>query len=90
MFNWLKNVVAAVIADSVYFLCFPFRGDSFRREVTHLGETRSVVPESINLMALTATATLCTRRFITRSLSMINPAVVYIYPVKYNITERHN
>ena len=68
------------------FFVFFFRGDSFRSEFTHLGEIRSIVPESINLMALTATATLCTRSFIIRSLSMINPAVVYIPPVKDNIT----
>ena len=53
----------------------------------HHGENISIpVVENINLIALTATTTLCTRSFIIRSLSMHNPAVVYIPPVKYNIT----
>ena len=50
----------------------------------HHGENINI--ENINLMALTATTTLCTRSFIIRSLSMHNPAVVYIPPVKYNLT----
>ncbi len=36
-------------------------------------------------MALTATATLSTRRFIIKSLNMQKPAVIYVPPVKSNI-----
>ncbi len=61
------------------------RGESFRTELSHLGEIRSIVPEGINVMALTATATLSTRKFIIRNLSMTNPTVVYMPPVKDNI-----
>ena len=39
-----------------------FRGDCFRREFSRLGELRSVIPENVNVMALTATATVSTRR----------------------------
>ena len=41
-----------------------FRGDCFRREFSRLGELRSVIPENVNVMALTATATVSTRREI--------------------------
>jgi hypothetical protein len=44
-----------------------------------------MIPERVCVMALTATATLSTRRFIIKSLSMQKPAVVYIPPVKSNI-----
>ncbi len=60
------------------------RGESFRTEFSHLGEIRSIVPEEINVMALTATATLSTRKFIIRNLSMTNPTVVYTPPIKDN------
>ena len=59
------------------------RGDSFRM---HLAEIRSIVPRDIHLMALTATATLSTRKYIIGNLSMQDPAIVYSPPVKKNIT----
>lgn len=37
-------------------------------------------------MALTATATLSTRKYIIKNLSMQNPAIVYVPPVWNNIT----
>ncbi len=54
-------------------------------EFSHLGEIRSIIPEEINVMALTAMAILSTRKFIIRNLSMTNPTVAYTPPVKYNI-----
>ena len=62
---------------------YVYRGHSFRKEFSHLGEIRSVVSETVHLMALTATATLSTPRFIIKNLC--TPAVVYIQPVKDNI-----
>ena len=61
------------------------RGESFRTEFSHLGEIRSIVPEGVRLMALTATATLSTRKYIIKNLSMQNPVVVYMTPAKDNI-----
>ena len=55
-------------------------------EFSHLGEIRSIVPRDIHLMALTATATLSTRKYIIGNLSMQDPAIVYSPPVKKNIT----
>ncbi len=62
-----------------------YRGDKFRREFSHLGEVRSIVPTSVRVMALTATATKTTRKFIINSLNMQLPDIIYIPPVKDNI-----
>ncbi len=69
----------------MYIMLSFYRGNSFRREFSDLGEIRSIVSENVRLMALTATATLSTRKFILKSLCMQNPAIVYIPPVKNNI-----
>ena len=62
------------------------RGNDFRTEFTHLGEIRSIIPEDVHVMALTATATLSTQKFVIQSLSMQDPAIIYIPPVRNNIT----
>lgn len=61
------------------------RGDSFREEFSQLDEIRSIVPESVHLMALTATATQSTRQCIIKSTNMQKPAIIYIPPVRNNI-----
>ena len=61
------------------------RGDTFRPEFSRLGEVRSVIPESVHVIALTATATNTTRAAIIKTLDMQRPAVVSIYPGKDNI-----
>lgn len=55
-------------------------------DFSNLGEIRSIVPDNVHLMALTATASLSTRRSIIKSLNMQKPAIVYLAPVKDNIT----
>ena len=62
-----------------------YRGEQFRREFSHLGEIRSIIPECVRVMALTATATKTTRKFIIDSLSMQLPEIIYVPPVKNNI-----
>ena len=61
------------------------RGHAFRKEFSNLGEIRGIVPESVNLMALTATAIASTRNFTIKNLGMRNPAIVYVPPFKGNI-----
>ena len=46
------------------------QGDRFLREFSHLGEVRSITPEHVSVMALTATATVSTRKEIIKSLDM--------------------
>ena len=65
-------------------ICF-HRGESFRREFSRLGEVRSVIPEHVNVMALTATATTSSRAEIIQSLDMQNPVIVSVPPIKDNI-----
>ena len=61
------------------------RGDSFRTEFSNIGEVRSLLPNGVHLMALTATATKQTREDICRTLGMINPVVIADSPNKPNI-----
>ena len=61
------------------------RGDSFREEYSKLGELRSIVRDEVNFMALTATASRPTKECIFRSLSMLQPEMIYITPKKKNV-----
>ena len=61
-----------------------YRGDKFRCEFARLGEVRSLIPQTVKIMALTATATLCTRKEIYKRLSK-TPVLVYRPPAKCNI-----
>ena len=65
-----------------YYFC---RGESFREDYGKLGELRSVVPDGVKFMALTATASPLTREGIIRSLFMNQPKLVYATPHKKNI-----
>ena len=53
-------------------------GHAFRKEFSNLTEIRSIVPESVNLIALTATATVSTRNFRNMNLSMCNPIIYFM------------
>ena len=50
-----------------------------------MDEIRSIIPETVRVMALTATATLTTRKFIIKSLIMQKPDIIYVSPARYNI-----
>lgn len=63
-----------------------YRGSTFRKEFSHLSEIRSIIPDTVHVMALTATATLASRKYIISNLCMEKPVVVYVPPVKKNIT----
>ena len=62
------------------------RGQYFRREFSNLGQVRSLIPPTVNIMALTATATTQTQNKIVAILGMLSPEVVSISPEKSNIT----
>ena len=61
------------------------RGESFHKEYSHLGEIRSLIPASVHMMALTATATQQTRSKIITKLCMEHPFIMSISPHKKNI-----
>ena len=46
------------------------RGSTFRHEFVNISEVRSIIPQSVNCMALTATATAKARRDIIETLCM--------------------
>lgn len=79
---------SAEYAPQTVYDVFKFRfsrGEKFRTEFSHLNEVRSIIPTTVKIMALTATATKSTRSFIIRSLSMQKPEIIYIPPAKDNI-----
>ena len=62
------------------------RGSGFREEFAHISEARSIVPANTNVIALTATASLHTRKIILDSLCMKSePFVLTRIPNKLNI-----
>ena len=66
----------------VYYTC---RGDEFRVAFALLGELRSIIPTGINVLALTATATMSTLAAVKRRLSMVDPVIIGIPPNRDNI-----
>lgn len=70
----------------MYDFCFLYhRGDNFRKEVSHIGELRSVLPKHVRMMALTATATKTLHDAVVKTLGMDNLVVVSESPDKPNI-----
>ena len=62
-----------------------FRAEDYRPEFSHLGEIRSLIPKHVNVMALTATATVMLQRYVMETLCMINPAIIQTSPKKGNL-----
>lgn len=62
-----------------------YRGKQFRKEYAHLGEIRGLLPNGVHIMALTATATKYTRKYICKSLSLVDPVMILRSPEKDNI-----
>ena len=67
-----------------FHVCFP-SGVSFRKEFSRIAEVRSLIPRHVWVMALTATATISTRRKIILSLDMQGCHVISRNPRKMNI-----
>ena len=66
-------------------LMSPCRGESFRKVFSKIGEVRSIIPDHVNVMALTATATKTTRKYICQRLGMRAPLIISKSPNKVNI-----
>lgn len=66
-------------------ILYPYRGKTFRTEFGNLGEVRSLIPDNVRMLALTATATIETRIAICKTLGMSNPVVIAESPNKPNI-----
>ena len=64
---------------------FCYRGSDFRKEFGKLGDLRGYFSRSVNFMALTATASLETRKKVMRTLGMKKPVTIVRSPEKPNI-----
>lgn len=61
------------------------RGETFRKLLLRMGEIRSLIPDKVNIMALTATATVKLRKDASRIIGMRNELVVSKSPCRSNI-----
>ncbi|XP_065901618.1 ATP-dependent DNA helicase Q1-like [Dysidea avara] len=76
-----KERMVALIVDEAH--CVKTWGDKFRTDFSKLGELRSLI--AVNVMALTATATLDTLKVVKERLSLHDPAVIGLSPNVPNI-----
>lgn len=83
--NWLVICNTDIFVIHVHVFIPLHRGDEFRTAFARLGEVRSLIPPSVGVMALTATATRSLRREVVKTLGMIDPVVVTTSPDKPNI-----
>ena len=60
--------------------CIKLWGDQFRKAFSMIGNLRSLVPCSVNVMALTATATTETYHCALKCLSMNDPVLIALSP----------
>lgn len=62
-----------------------FRGDEFRFAFAEIGSVRSLISQSVKILALTATATKETLESVKSRLSLQDPAVIGLPPDRVNI-----
>ena len=62
-----------------------FRGDSFRLAFAEIGTLRSLLPKSVNVLALTATATKATLDCIVEKVFLKCPEIIGLPPNRKNI-----
>lgn len=79
-----QQKLVALVIDEAH--CVKTWGDSFRKAFAEIGDMRSIVPSSVNVLALTATATKETYDVIVKRLSLENPAVIALPPFRNNIS----
>ena len=76
------------LAKYNYFVlctCLFVRGDTFRKAFFEIGTLRSLIPKSVNVMALTATATNRTISVVTSHLAMDDPVIIGLNTDRSNI-----
>ena len=68
-----------------YVYYYPYGGQTFRAVLDCIGEVRSILPGSLNVMALIATATKTLRYSVTRAIGMHDPYILAKSPCKKNM-----
>ena len=68
-----------------------FRGDEFRSTFAEIGSVRSLILQSVRILALTATATKETLDSVRNRLSLQDPIIIGLPPdrtnIKYNVKD---
>ena len=86
-----KMLVSAVYTEKLVALvideahCVNTWGDQFRTTFAQIGDLRSLIPSTVNVMALTATATSETFDVVRYRLSMDKPTLIALPPHSNNI-----
>lgn len=62
------------------------REDKFRMAFAEIGTLKSLIPPTVNIMALTATLSTLTYHVVIKKLAMTDPALIGIDPDRPNIT----
>ena len=83
-----KDKLVSLAIDEAH--CVKTWGEEFRVAFAHIGEIRSLIPVGVNIIALTATATLTTYDIIKSKLCLRNPILVAVTPNRDNISYRVN
>ena len=79
---FIVEIIHTAFPLLLFVLC---RGDSFRSVLLRVGELRSLLPDRVCIMALTATATFGLRSKVSALLGMRNPLLTYMSPCKENL-----
>ena len=82
-----KDSLVTLVVDEAH--CVRTWGDEFRRAFSKIGDLRSILPASINMMALTATASVETSNIVSQQLSMKDPILVTLPPNREDIYQVH-
>ena len=74
----MQDIIICEIKHIPFFIlsCTTYRGETFRYVLTRIGEVRSLIPASVHVMALTATATRSDRIAVTRTIGLKSPYVL--------------
>ena len=79
-------LLSVTIIFSVKFgFFYNCRGTTFRRTLSRIGEVRNILPQGVQCVALTATATKSLRSRVSSIIGMNDPTVVAVSPCKKNI-----
>ena len=75
--------LVALVIDKAH--CVKTWGDEFRTAFSKIGSLRSLIPQKVHVMALTATAMTETYHVVTKRLSMHNTVLMALPPYRDNI-----
>ncbi|XP_062512632.1 ATP-dependent DNA helicase RecQ-like [Corticium candelabrum] len=78
-----RDRLKAIAVDEAH--CVKTWEDEFRVALSLIGDIRCIIPPSVKIMALTATATLETLKVVKTRLSMPDPYIVALSPERSNI-----